>query len=507
MKWIWSLAVAAIMLLSASMIAFDHENPNNSLNIFNLQTATLSNSPSSTLPLYSSGGLYNLSGVNFGSITLYMEPVGGTYQYDGKPYIASAFTSDGTSTTFNVLFNATVNWNAVTAGSFSSQLPTLYVTVSTTAVIQGVNTQFSFGSQTFSTTFPTSQTYFTQKLAVNSALVNAKTFTGAYNSLVTFTTAVSVTATNESNFYGYLGASFHNEQVTLSRQVLILPSTAQLQQPQSPIKQGTIETITYTTGFAPINPSGNGYYLIIAGSPAYNGGQVVANISLKDNVINGQYAFQVPSNAFVPTTQVNGNQWSVVLADNNFGLVYKEFFTIDHYSYEPPAPTITITNPPAGGQFVYGQTVDVTVHAPMNTNSSTPIQYVDIWVYSGISQSSPAMYVYNDVPMTVVNGNVTFSFQMPNSPNNLYIQAESVDQYGRASQITIMEISSYDIHSPNATAPSGALATIIIAVVASIVGTFLLFITPIDTLSKGILISAWIASVLIIFNAYLPGIL
>lgn len=511
MKWFWSILISLVMVGSASVIAFNHTNPNNPIGLFSLQAATLSDNPDKTVALYASGGAYNASGTDIGWVSTNLTTVQGTYQYSGKPYIASAITKDGTSTTFSLIANGIfVIYSGANTGSASSG--TFDITFTTAIEINGqANTINTITTNVY---IPWSDSMLpsgTLKIPYQKVIVPTQSITGTYNNVVTFAVQVAITSNPENGWGFFESASFHQYQYNLQRQVLILPATASLGQPTpNPVKQGTTVAIPYTTGFAPASSNGSAYVVQIEGSPLFNGGTPVKTYYVGQNVQNGMIYYQTPANSFIPSTIVQGNQFKVILYDNWFPLISFTFFTIDNYSFEPPKPTISILNSPANGQFTMGSSYTVQVNYTINPITNQPINYVDLWIYSATTAGTPAQYITNDHPIQTNsngNGSVTYTFQLSFNVNSLWIQAQSVDDQGRASQMAQLSVAASNIHSPNITAPPGALTSDIIAAVAGIAGTILILLMPVDYLSRFILIFGWVASVLIIFNAYIPGVL
>ena len=507
------ILIALMMLGSASVLAYGHSNPTGPLGALSFEFATLNSSPSGSGPLYASGGWLNASGSNIGKISYTVQPVEGTYQYNGKPYIASTITSDGTSSNFGLVVDGNITIYA-TASSDATSTITISVTFYTNITIQGDANAIGYYQKAYNYNIPFTlvSSTVTQPFSLN--IVPVTTITGAYNSIVDFSVH-AVTSSNPSDGWGFYGqGSFNSITMTSNREVYILPATVSLQQPKTPIQQGTQESIFYSTGYAPANSQGQAYALEIFGSPAYNGGSLLKTVYIGQNIGNGEYTYAVPSNAFVKSTQLNANQFKVELLDINVGafpLVEKEFFTIDNYSYEPPKPTMTILNAPSNGQYYSGQTVTIQINYYINSITKTPINYVDVWVYSAISSSQPAEYIINDVPYKVTtsgNGTLTVSFQVPDNPNSLYISAIAVDEYGRSSQMGSFYISSYDIHTTHPGKQPVNLLEEIAFIIAIVAGSVLMYLyLPMDILSKGIIIAAWVGSILIIMSSYLPGVI
>ncbi len=515
MKLTFAILIAFLMIVSSSIIAFDHSNPNSAI-LPTLQISTLSNNPDKTVALYASGGLGNYSGTNIGKLSINLAQVGGTYQYGGKPYIASSLTPDGQSSQFSLEASGNITYygSADTGASSSGVIYAIFTTyvtiqgqantINTTTVQQNFEWSDSLlGSKTVSMPY--------QIQLVPATLGQLDSITGSYNSIVTFSVNVQILSNPENGWGFYESASFHPYNFSLQRQVLILPATASLGKPSpNPVKQGQEVSIPYSTGYAPITGNGAAYTIEVIGSPAYNGGKVLKTYQVGQNIQNGLLSYTTPNNSFVPSSNLQANQFKVILFDNWFPLISSTFFTIDNYSYEPPAPTISIVNSPSNGVFVMGNFYTLRINYTVNSITQEPIHYIDLWIYSASQSDRAAQFIVNDYPIPVTtqgNGSVEYTFQLSYNPNSLWIQAQSVDYQGRASQQQQISISSLDIHSPNATAPPSTYITIIISAVIAVVGSVLIFLIPIDYLSRGILIFSWVLSVLIILNSYVPGLL
>jgi hypothetical protein len=497
-----AILVALVMLATSGAIAFLHVTPI-SIEPAQIVDQSLSNNPNGYMSLYASGGWFNASGNNIGNVKYTLEPVQGTYQYNNEPYIASSIMSTGLSSNFALVLNGNITIYAQ-AETTSSTGVVFTINFYTNVTIN--NNNVLYYHTVYNYNFPVTLYSGTVTQAFSLQLVPTTSLTGVFNNIATFT-VTGVTSANPMGGWGpaFVG-EFQSVKSTTDREVFVLPGTATLKQPQTPIEQGTPEEIYYSTGFAPTNGNtGTAYALEIFGSPAYNGGALITKIYLGQNIGNGEYTFNVPSNAFVQSTIPNANQFSVWLLDVNVGsfpLIEKQFFSIDNYSYEPPVPTITITNAPSNGQYYTGQTVDVTIHTTPNNITNAKISYVDIWVYSSTSTSAGAEYIIQDRAFDVTNNVAKFSFVVPDNPQSLYIQAESVDIYGRASKMVTYSISSYDIHTTHA--PNISLIFEEIAFIVAMIGGFIaiLFLAPTDMVSKLIIGIAWAASVGILMWAW-----
>ena len=494
-----AILVALVMLATSGAIAFLHVTPI-SIEPAQIVDQSLSNKPNGYMSLYASGGWFNESGANIGHVTYTIEPVQGTYQYNNEPYIASSIMSTGLSSNFALVLNGNITINAHISLNSATIILNFYTNMTV------LNNNLLYYHTVYKYNIPATALSSDVVQSFSLQLVPTTSLTGAYNNIGTFTVTGKTSANPMGGWGGYGVGEFQSVKSTTYREVFVLPGTATLKQPQTPIKQGTPEEIYYSTGFAPTNGnSGTAYALEIFGSPAYNGGALITKIYIGQNIGNGEYTFNVPSNAFVQSSIPNANQFSVWLLDVNVGsfpLIEKQFFSIDNYSYEPPVPTITITNAPANGQYYTGQTVDVTIHTTPNNLTNAKISYVDVWVYSSTSTSAGAEYIIQDRAFDVTNNVATFSFVVPDNPQSLYIQAESVDIYGRASKMVTYSISSYDIHTTHA--PNISLIFEEIAFIVAMIGGFIaiLFLAPTDMVSKLIIGIAWAASVGILMWAW-----
>jgi hypothetical protein len=510
MKLIWTVVIAVIMVLSSSVIAFDHSNPNNSL-FPTLQIASLSNNPNSNVSLWAGGGLYNDSGTNIGWLSISLSQVQNTFEYNNEPYIASSLTPDGLSSTFSLLASGNLEFYGSTdTGSITSG--TIYIVFTTTITIQGNSNPVN--TSVVEQLFPWSDSSLPNGNVVipyQYMIVPTQSITGSYNSIVNFAVNVQILSTPEYGWGFFEAGNFHTYNYNLQRQVLILPATSSLGKPTpNPVKEGQTVSIPYTTGYAPITGSASAYTIEIIGSSLYNGGSVLQTYSVGQNIQNGIINYITPSNSFVPSASLQANQFEVIIFDNWFPLIAQTFFTIDNYSYEPPTPTITILHPPSNSNFIMGNFYTIQINYSVNQITLEPIHYIDLWIFSAATSSAPAQFIVNDLPITADsqgNGSIVYTFQLSFNSNSLWIQAQSVDYQGRASQQAQLSISSYNIHSPNITLPSNYYVSIIIAIVIATVGSILIFLTPLEYLSRGILIFAWVISVLIILNSYLPGVL
>jgi hypothetical protein len=498
-----AIIIALIMIGVASTMAFEHNNNNAPLFSF-LTPSTLQQNPYANGTLYASGGLDNASGETFGEYSFYM--VGGEtpYYYNNQPYIATGFTPDSTSTPFSQNINFSVTWNN---NPFNYEDGFMSVDAIVVLTISGTSYSKTIGSWNLTTNIGYSssdQTYLTMQ-----NMFSEKTITGLYNAVATLTVYGNITANPPGGYGGYSSATFHIVHFQASRQLLILPSTASLSQPTpNPVEVGKKVDIQYSTGFSPVNSAGYGYQLLIIGSYAYNNGQIITTVNLKDNIQNGNYYYTIPLNAFFNTTLQNANQFEVKLLDLNFNLAHHEFFTIDNYSYEPPQPVVSIINAPSNGQYYSGQSVTVQVNYSINQVTKLNIAYVDIWVYSGQTLGTPSQYILDDKAITTVgtgNGSITFTFTVPDNTNNLYIQAQAVDSEGRASSMVTYTIASTNIHTNKNFTNTNVILEDIAFIVAGVAGIIAFLLVPIDVSSRVILITGWLVSLLIVYGSYVLG--
>ena len=198
------ILIALMMLGTAGLFGYAHNNPNGPLGALDFQIVPLSNSPNGGGPLYASGGFGNLSGSNIGKLTYTVEPVQGTYQYNGRPYIASSITSDGTSSNFDLLVNGniTIYEFAVSDSSYVKFTTTFYTNIT----INGQFIDYYSESYTYNDASFISGTV-TQPFSLQ--IVPTTSITGAYNNIMTFSIH-SVTTANPTGGWGlFASGSFH----------------------------------------------------------------------------------------------------------------------------------------------------------------------------------------------------------------------------------------------------------------------------------------------------------
>ena len=438
------IIIGVILILIGALYGFDHSL--SGLNNPNLEIVPTLTQQTASVPI-------NYGANNYGFLDI-QTFIGGVYYYQNEPYVASSYTPSGASTYFEGY--AYLNWtlaNNCPSTTYSTTVLTISMSYTVTLADNQSNYIYASGTQTYSLTVRNSPTslngnpgwYSGEVIRTSpspSQLFLPMTIAGEQNNIIQVKTSFSVSANppNADNFQ-----NFNNPSGNVMSEAALLPSGAALSPPTpDPVVEGHSVSINYQTQFG----AGDGYFLQIHGSSAYDGGAMVKNISLGDNV-QSTYSYTVPSNAFVLGAQGTGNEWYIDMYDNNFELITQTVFTVNSTNSEPPAPVITLTSTPqgVGGTWLVGQTMSLKITSMPNQNTSNPINFVIVSIFTGSSASTPQLYVVQNEQIIVSNNVSYITFQLPDTPQNVYITAQSVDSEGITSAVSMQSISSLEITS------------------------------------------------------------
>ena len=297
---------------------------------------------------------------------------------------------------------------------------------------------------------------------------------------------------------------------SMSRQVYIGQSGGSVSA-NSPVGDGQQVNITYTTTYgvsANSTNSGSPYYqLLIYGSPLYNGGSLYKTINVNPAVQNGITTFTMPSNAWQYTTNANDNNWKIVLTNGYFGIVQYTFVSVKSLNLIPPAPQIQIINLPSSGHWIWGNTVTVKVITFVNNNTKEPIQSINVWVFTGYSSTEPSTYILQDVTFAVNNNTAVFTFQIPQTTENVYIQVNSFDKGAETSNYSTTYIGANVIFRSPSQANAQSITDLILEIgfiLAIVIGSVAIFYyVPVDAINKTLIVIGWIVMWIIIWGSFL----
>ena len=495
-----AIIVALLMILAGGVIGFDHQllgNPN---------LAEIASVPSLTQTSESVPICYGSN--YYGSLSV-STSIQGVYYYQNTPYIASSYTPSGASTYFAGYIS--LNWTLENTPPFTFY-STITLTVSVNYAVTLKNSQdyYSYASGTQSYNLVVRDT--TSSLNGNpgweagevitpstnpSVLFLPITIAGEQNNIVQVKTSFSVSANPPNADYG---ENFNNPSGNVLSEAAILPSGASLSPPTpDPVVEGHSVSISYQTQFG----AGSGYFMQIHGSSAYDGGAIVQNVSLGDN-IQSTYDYTVPSNAFVAGASGTGNEWYVDIYDNNFELITQTVFTVNSTNVEPPAPTIQLLSSPqgVGDTWQIGQQMELKIVGLSNKNTNNPITDIVVNVFTASSASQPQLYVIQNDNMSATNGTVYVNFTLPDTPQNVYITAQSIDNEGIASAIATVSISSLEITHKQ---PVNSVAWYwsLIMVISVITGSLLIFwYGGVEITQRMTLIFGYVVMLLLIYIGY-----
>jgi hypothetical protein len=495
-----AIIVALLMILAGGVIGFDHQ-------LLNPNLAEIAAVPSLTQTVTSVP--INYGSNNYGSLSVATE-IKGTYYYQNTPYIASSYTPSGSSTYFAGY--TYLNWtlqNNCPSTTYSTTVLTVVVNYNV-FLASNPSFDYNYGSQQYTLTVRNSPTslngnpgWYSGEVITTSpnpgVLFTPMTIAGEQNGVVEVKTSFSVSA-SPPNADGF--QNFNNPSGTVISEAAILPSGASLSPPTpNPVVEGNYVDIQYQTQFG----AGDGYFLQIHGSSAYDGGVMVKNISLGDN-IQSSYNYLVPSNAFILGATGTGNEWFVDMYDNNFELITQTVFTVNSTNTEPTAPTIQLLSSPqgTGNTWQIGQQMELKITGLPNKNTGNPISNIIVNVFTASSESEPQLYVIQNDNMSAHNGTVYVNFTLPDTPQNLYITAQSVDSEGIASSVSVVSISSLEItHKQPPANNSLAWYWSLIAIVVAIIGAMMLFwYGGVELTQRIILIIGYISMIFLIYIGY-----
>lgn len=493
-----AIILSLVMIFSGAVIGFDHSLTG--INNPNLQVVP-------TLVQQTAGVPVNYGSNNYGSLSISTR-IGGVYCYSGTPYVASSFTQDGASTYFEgyTYLNWTLEGNCP---STTYSTITLTVTMNYEVFLaSNPSYYYASGSQVYSLSVRTSPDsssttpgwYAGEVITISpnpGSLFLPISITGQQNGIIEVKSSFTVTANPpNADFF----TNFDDQSGSVLSEAAILPSGASLSPPTpNPVVEGHSISIPYVTQFG----AGGAYTLRIYGSSAYDNGQEVKNVSLTDNT-DSSYTYTVPSNAFVAGASGTGNEWSISIYNDNFELITQTTFVVNTTNAEPPAPVISILSTPqgAGNTWQEGQQVELKITAGENQNTLSPISYIILSVFSGSSVSSVSTTVINNAQFPVKNGVVYVNFTMPYAPDNLYIEAQSVDSGGVASPQTLQTISSLDITAGHTNSQAPAYFSIAM-LAAAFLGFAVIFIwIPGDAATKVVLAFGYGGMLLLLYLGF-----
>jgi len=402
-----------------------------------------------------------------------MNPLSGTYNFNGNPAIITSSMTNGMSTQFgdtiNIIFisqsgstqNVNIEWN-VSLNEYNNGQWTNYGNV--------LNGSYKFSSQA-------SQGFWVVK---GTTYANETVISNAF-----FT----------QNFQGIATVYLHivwNDGTTqeignVYRQVYVVSGAGNIYATPTVQQEGGTIYFYGTTGY--------GKFYISIFNPS---GSMVQNISVPSNQ-NYNISWTVPNNAF---TSGGNNIWTATIENAWVYLHQAIFFTVDSLNLIPPKPTIKITDQPALFWNINSM-VDVQVHAHNNPNSTNPVQYVLVYVFIGTDMppTGSGNWVIYQQKYPVINNNATFSFQLT-SKQNYTIAVASIDSAGRSSGFTYYEIGINSINNNNKSPPVLMFYAIIIGVLIStgFISTIIILFLPFDFPSRLIILAGFIIFMLFFTN-------
>ena len=496
-----AIIVALLMILAGGVIGFDHQllgNPN---------LAEIAPVPS-LVQTYDSVPI-SYGSNNYGSLSI-STSIQGVYYYQNTPYIASSYTPSGSSTYFTGY--TYLNWtlqNSCPDTSYSTTILTVSVNYYV-FLTSNPSFYYDYGSQSYTLTVRNSAQslngipgwYSGETITASpnpGALFTPISIAGEQNGVVEVKAYFNVSANPpNADFF----TNFDPQSGHVSSQAAILPSGAALSPPTpNPVVEGNTVSINYQTQFG----AGDGYFLQIHGSSAYDGGATVKNVSIGDNT-QSTYNYLVPSNAFVSGATGTGNEWYIDIYDNNFELITQTVFTVNSTNAEPPAPTIQLLSSPqgTGSTWQIGQQIELEIVGLPNKNTNNPITDIVVNVFTASSASQPQLYVIQNDNMSAKNGTVYVNFTLPDTPQNLYITAQSVDSKGIASPVATVSISSLEITHKQPPANNNlAWYWSLIMIIVAITGSLLIFwYGGIEITQRMTLIFGYVVMLLLIYIGY-----
>jgi len=433
-----------------------------------------------------------------------------TYTENGYPIIYSTFSGQTSASTFFTLSGSFELCNTGNGGSGKSSnvlvADTTYQLKGTWSyyIIEGGSeVQYTSGSYTMSPVTPTSN-----NAVYNFILSGNNYFQGAQTGIVQMNFKFDICAVQDTNV-ALVGNSFNNIcGQTIYEQAYIGQASGSISAP-SPVQDGQTFGITYSTGYGQSYSTSNTapyYSIYVYGSQAYNGGHIVKTYNVNPMTTSEVY-FTMPQNAWSYSTNPTANIWTIKLTNSIFVSDVQQTISVKSLTLVPPPPSITVTNSPPNGQYLVGDTVNVLIHTTPNSITHSGITSAVVWVYTGLMPNAPSDYILTEVTVPIINGNGTFSFEIPDTSQNVYIKAYSFDQSGESSSYTIYEIGSNHIHPTNQSLQLNYIYIVVFVVIAIASSILMFLFVPVDLISKAVLFAGWIPMWILLFNGFFPGFL
>ncbi len=370
---------------------------------------------------------YNSFGGQVFTVNTQLYPMNGTFEYSNNPIVISSWTINGESSAFSATVHVS-GWTSDYVAVYVND--TFNVLLMNTTTGQWSTIYSDYTTQYFQAGGGFAEYPFNGYLTSGIIRVN-----GPYQGILEVQVEETIATTSEA----FIG-SYHKTP-TLFTQSYLVPGSGTINTAPQVVQEGGKVYIYGQVNFGH-------YYVQVYGSQGYNGGAMVANYTIQGENTFYNFTYTVPSNAFVSSSNPEENMWTVELWNSLLAQHVQQFFTVDHLNLIPPAPKITITNTPTSGVFTTGQTVDVSVNAPNNKNSTSPVTSIIVWVYydeGGEPAPGSSLWIIDQQIYPVQNGQSAFTFQIGSLVQSITIKVVSVDSSGRASNASYYTIQAQSI--------------------------------------------------------------
>jgi len=419
---------------------------------------------------YSFSGYNSFSGEVF-HVNTQMYKMNGTFNYANYPIVISSWTFNGGSSAFSAV---------IKVSGWTSDYVAISVSVVFNVLLQNESTgQWQviypdYAHPTFQTGGGYSEYSFQGQLTSGIIRIN-----NPNEGIIEVQANETINTTAET----FIGS--YNKTADLFTQAYLVPGGGTINTSPSVQQVGGNVYIHGQVNFGK-------YYVLLYGSPGYNGGALVKNYTINGQNTFYNFTFVVPQGAFTNSSNPQENEWTVELWNQLIAQHTDQFFTVDKLSLMPPTPTIKITNTPSNDKWVIGSTVDVMVKAPSNPNSSNQVDEEIVWVYYNVGgEPAPgsSYWIIDNQNYPVSGGYGNFTFQLGNSIQSVTIKVVAVDSAGRVSYPAIVTIQASQITTGNTTRnQSGSMVAIIIVAMSIAIGGIIDFLMlPMNLVDKSII--------------------
>lgn len=421
---------------------------------------------------------YDYRNLQEGNVNVTLASPSGLFGYSNNPLIISTWLMNGESSQFgdsgtvqgysnNTAVYGAVVWNVLFQNVSSSTWTMLYSNKSFENITEngGLGVRFTSGLA-----FPTMGVYKQLKGIIKLEAV----------------VYVNTTAAWDQGQY--------HKSATLYYEFYIVPGSGTI---------GVSPTVQQIGGTVNIHGQVNfgQYYVLLYGSSAYNGGELIKNFTIQGQNTYYNFSYVIPQGAFSNSSNPQANEWTVELWNSLLSQYQTNFFSVDHLSYIPPTPKVTITNTPSTDVWVVGDVVDVSVHTTNNVHSGVPVASIIVWVYydeGGMPADGSSLWIINNQDYTVTNNYANFSFQLGNLIQSVAISAVAVDSQGRASNTSTVDIQASQI-TTGTTTQGNVFALAIVAIVVGLGSAVIYLGYPGSGVDKLIIIAGLIGMMVMLY--------